>query len=55
MSVKLTKRGKRARAIAILIGVALAYMLATHIHYTGAEYCLGTFEKCYLGEGEGKK
>lgn len=52
--MRITRRGKRVRAVAILLGVTLVYMLSTHIHYTGAEYCLGTFEKCYLGEGEGK-
>ena len=52
MSVRLTKRGKRARAIAILIGVALAYMLGTSIHYTEKGYCWGSFVKCYEGEGK---
>lgn len=52
MSVRLTKRGKRARAIAILIGFVLAYMLGTSIHYTEEGYCWGSFVKCYEGEGE---
>lgn len=54
MTVRLTKRGKRVRALLIVAGVALVYMLATHIHYTGAGYCFGTFDKCYALEGEGK-
>ncbi len=54
MSVKLTKRGKRVRAVAILIGIALAYMLGTHIHYTGEGYCWGSFTQCYGQEGGGK-
>ena len=53
--MKLTRRGKKVRAFLIVLGVALVYMLATHIHYTGAGYCLGTFDKCYALEGEGKK
>jgi hypothetical protein len=53
--MRLTKRGKRVRAFSIVLGVALVYMLGTHIHYTGAGYCFGTFDKCYALEGEGKK
>lgn len=53
--MRLTKRGKRVRAIAILIGVALAYMLGTHIHYTEGGYCWGSFVKCYGPEGEGER
>ncbi len=55
MSVKLTKRGRRAVAVAVLLWLALIYYTATHIHYTGAGYCFGTFDKCYTLEGEGKK
>ncbi len=53
--MKLTKRGKRVRAIAILLGVALSYILGTSIHYTEKGYCWGSFVKCYALEGEGKK
>ena len=52
MSIKLTKRGKRVRAIAILVGIVAIYMLATHIHYTETGYCWGTFTQCYGLEGK---
>jgi len=53
--MRLTKRGKRARALLIVAGVALVYMLGTHIHYTAKGYCWGTFDKCYALEGEGRR
>jgi hypothetical protein len=51
----ITKRGKRVRAFSIVLGVALVYMLATHIHYTEKGYCWGSFSQCYTLEGEGKR
>lgn len=53
--MRLTRRGKRVRAVLIVAGVALVYMLATHIHYTAKGYCWGTFSQCYELEGEGKR
>lgn len=53
--MRLTQRGKRARALLIVAGVALVYMLGTHIHYTEKGYCWGSFSQCYGQEGEGKK
>ena len=50
--MKLTKRGKRAVAVAALLWLALIYYTATHIHYTEKGYCWGSFVKCYEGEGE---
>ena len=50
--MRLTRRGKRVRAVAILLGFALAYMLGTHIHYTEKGYCWGSFIQCYEGEEE---
>jgi hypothetical protein len=54
VSVKLTKRGKRVRALVIALGLVAIYLLSIKVHYTGAGYCLGTFEKCYALEREGE-
>jgi hypothetical protein len=54
VSVKLTKRGRRAVAVAVLLWLALIYYTATHIHYTGEGYCWGSFTQCYGQEGGGK-
>lgn len=55
--MRLTTRGERVfNALLLIAGafvVAVIYYLSTHIHYTGAGYCHGTFTQCY--EGEGKK
>jgi hypothetical protein len=50
--MKLTKRGKRVRAIALVIWVLAVVYLAGHINYTGqglTGYCWGTITKCYAG------
>lgn len=50
MSVKLTKRGKRVRAVAILLGIVVLYHVSTNIHYTQNGYCWGSFVECFFGE-----
>ena len=55
-SVKLTKRGKKARAI-ILISLALyaVVQVSANLWYVeGSGYCWGNVDKCYQLEGEGK-
>lgn len=50
--MKLTKRGKRVRAVAILIWALLVIYIAGHINYTGqglTGYCWGTIAECYEG------
>jgi len=44
--MKLTKRGKRVRAIAIFIGIWAIYMIATHLWWTGSGYCWGSMVEC---------
>ncbi len=50
--MKLTKRGKRARALLIVAGLALIYYLATHINWAGEGFCWGTINECLLERGK---
>jgi hypothetical protein len=52
--MKLTKRGKRVRAVAWLGGFIVIYILATHINWVGDGYCWGTIDKCYPATIGGK-
>jgi hypothetical protein len=50
--MKLTKRGKRVRAVAIILWALLVIYVAGHINYTGkgkTGYCWGTVTECYEG------
>ncbi len=47
--MKLTKRGKRVRAIAILIGLIAIYYIVNNIWWTGTGYCWGSIDKCVGG------
>jgi hypothetical protein len=49
--MKLTKRGKRVRGVAIILGLIAIYYVATHLNWVGDGYCWGTINKCYLGGG----
>lgn len=49
MHMKLTKRGKRVRAIAILIAIIGGYWVLNHIWWVGDHYCFGEMTKCYFG------
>jgi hypothetical protein len=47
--MKLTKRGKRVRAVLILAGVALVYWVSGNVWWTGDEgYCIGSMVECVL-------
>lgn len=54
--MKLTKRGKRARAIVlILIALYATIQVTANLWYVeGSGYCWGSYEKCYPIEREGK-
>ena len=57
--MKLTKRGERVLAVGVLV-ICLAFVIgiykaATSVHWTDSGYCVGSFEKCYPTEGEGKR
>jgi hypothetical protein len=47
--MKLTKRGKRVRAIAILLGLVAIYFIVNNIWWTGTNYCWGSIDKCIGG------
>lgn len=44
--MKLTKRGKRVRALVILIGVYLMYQVIINLWWTGSDYCWGSMLEC---------
>jgi hypothetical protein len=49
-TMKLTKRGKRVRAVLILAGIIALYYVSTHLWWTGTGYCWGTITECFMGE-----
>ena len=53
--MKLTKRGKRVRAIVLLLlALFIVSQVSANLWYMGESgYCWGSYEKCLL-EGEGK-
>lgn len=52
--MKLTRRGKRVRAIVlILIALYATIQVSANLWYTQKGYCWGSFEKCLIEE-EGK-
>jgi hypothetical protein len=48
--MKLTKRGKRVRALLILAGIIALYYVSTHVWWTGTSYCWGDLLECMPGE-----
>lgn len=45
--MKLTKRGKRVRALAILAGVAVfVWWMTAGVWWDGSGWCLGTMSEC---------
>ena len=47
MSRRLTRRGRRVRAIVIaLLVIALVYALSALIWWTGTGYCIGALSAC---------
>lgn len=46
--MKLTKRGKRVRAVAILVGIIAIWWVSGHIWWTSSGYCVGTMGECAL-------
>jgi len=55
--VKLTRRGKRVRAVILILFALYATVQVTaNLWYVeGSGYCWGSYEKCYPIEGEGNK
>jgi hypothetical protein len=44
--MRLTKRGRRVRAVAIVAGLLAIYWISGHIWWTGEEWCIGTMQEC---------
>jgi len=47
--MKLTKRGKRVRAVAILLAALAIWQISGHLWWVGDGYCWGTMTECFLG------
>ena len=45
----ITKRGKRVRAVAILLGLILIWWLSGHLWWMGDGYCTDTLLECMGG------
>jgi hypothetical protein len=49
-TMKLTKRGKRVRAVAILLAVWAWWQISGHLWWVEDHYCWGTMTECFFGE-----
>jgi hypothetical protein len=45
--MKLTKRGKRVRALAICLALALVWWVSGQVWWTGEGYCVGEMVECF--------
>jgi hypothetical protein len=52
--MKLTKRGKRVRAVAIILGIVFIYWIISNLWWVGDGYCWGSIIECHFPE-EGAK
>jgi hypothetical protein len=50
--MKLTKRGKQVRAVAILAAVVAIWYVSGHVWWVGDHYCWGTMTECFLGRNK---
>jgi hypothetical protein len=48
--MKLTKRGKRVRAVLILAAIVAVWHIASNLWWVGDGYCWGDMIECYWGE-----
>jgi hypothetical protein len=48
--MKLTKRGKRVRALFILIGLLAIWQVSMNLWWTDGGYCWGTMVECMLDD-----
>ena len=44
--MRLTRRGRIVRAVAIAAGLALLWWISGHIWWTGQEWCIGEMSEC---------
>ena len=48
--MRLTKRGKRVRAVLILMAIVAIWLVSSNLWWVGDGYCWGDMTKCMLGE-----
>jgi hypothetical protein len=48
--MKLTKRGKRVRAVAILAAAVAIWYVSGHVWWVEDHYCWGTMTECFFGK-----
>ena len=48
--MKLTKRGKRVRAVAILVAAVAIWYVSGHVWWVEDHYCWGTMTECFFGK-----
>jgi hypothetical protein len=46
--MKLTKRGKRVRAVLVLIGLWAIWQISGHVWWVEDHYCWGEMVECYF-------
>ena len=46
VNMKLTRRGRRVRAVFILLGLAALWYISGHVWYTESGYCFGDLLEC---------
>lgn len=47
--MKLTKRGKRVRAIGILLVLVSVYLITANLWWAGDSFCWGSMDACLVG------
>jgi len=52
--MRLTARGEKVFIALLAIGITaflvVVYHLSTHLHFTGEDYCYGSFSECFVGD-----
>ena len=48
--MRLTKRGKRVRAVFILVAIVATWQVSMNLWWVGDGYCWGTMTECMLGD-----
>lgn len=48
--MKLTERGKRVRAVFILVAIVATWQVMGHLWWVGDGYCWGDMTECMLGD-----
>ena len=46
--MRLTRRGRIVRAVAIAAGLALLWWISGNVWWTGTEWCIGSMSECVI-------